>query len=86
MSIDVSADRAAYFLLVSCLDYSPTLRTEVTYSSETSVNFQWTIQCYIQENRSIPTYSILGRKEHANMQNLGDSSICCDNIKMDLKT
>jgi hypothetical protein len=33
------------FMLVSCLAYSLTVRMEAIRSSETLVNFQWTIQC-----------------------------------------
>jgi hypothetical protein len=35
------------FILVPCLVYFSTLKTEATCSSETSVDFQWTIRCYI---------------------------------------
>jgi hypothetical protein len=34
----------ACFTLVSCLAYSPTLKKEAIYSSETSADFQWTTQ------------------------------------------
>jgi hypothetical protein len=44
------------FTLVSCLDYSSTLKIEATYSSETSFDFQWT---YIQEDRNFLPYILL---------------------------
>jgi hypothetical protein len=34
---------ATCFMLVSCLAYSLTLKMEATCSSETSVDFKWTI-------------------------------------------
>jgi hypothetical protein len=40
------------FSLVSCLAYSSTLMMEAACSSETSVDFQWTTQCYIPEDRA----------------------------------
>jgi hypothetical protein len=36
---------------VFCLAYSSTQKTEATCSSETSVDFQRTTRCYIQEDR-----------------------------------
>jgi hypothetical protein len=38
---------------VSCLAYSPTLKMEVIYSSETSVDFQWITCSYISEDRAL---------------------------------
>jgi hypothetical protein len=38
------------FNLVSCLAYSLMLKMEAIYSSETSVNFQWTTRRYIPED------------------------------------
>jgi hypothetical protein len=40
---------SAGFMLLSCLAYSSNLKIQVTYSSETSDDFQWTTQCYIPE-------------------------------------
>jgi hypothetical protein len=40
---------ATYFMLVSFLDYSSSLKTEMTCSLETSVDFQQTTWRYIQE-------------------------------------
>jgi hypothetical protein len=40
-------------LLASCSAYSSTLKTEVTYSSETSVYCQWTAWCYVPEDRTL---------------------------------
>jgi hypothetical protein len=37
------------FTLVSCLTYSSTLKMEATCSSETSVDYQWTIRRYMPE-------------------------------------
>jgi hypothetical protein len=38
--------------LVSCLAFSSTLKMEATWSSEMSVDFQWTTQRYILEDRN----------------------------------
>jgi hypothetical protein len=43
----------ACFMLVCCLDYSSTLKTEATCSSETSVDFQWTKRRYIPDDTSL---------------------------------
>jgi hypothetical protein len=40
---------ATGFALVSCLAYSLTQKTEATSSSEISVDFQQTTQCYIPD-------------------------------------
>jgi hypothetical protein len=42
----------AYFMLVSCLAYSSTLKMEVSCYSKTSVDFQRTTQRYIPKDRS----------------------------------
>jgi hypothetical protein len=44
---------ATCFMLVSCLAYSPNLKMVVTCSSEMYVDLQWTIQCYIPEDRTL---------------------------------
>jgi hypothetical protein len=44
------ASRATYFMFVSCLAYYSTLKMEVTCSSKTLVDFQWTTQEYIPED------------------------------------
>jgi hypothetical protein len=44
------------FTLVSCFAYSSTMKTEATCSSETSVDFQRTTQCYIAEDRTLHTH------------------------------
>jgi hypothetical protein len=44
---------ATWFMLVSCMVYSATLKMEATSSSETSVDFQWTTRRYIPENRTL---------------------------------
>jgi hypothetical protein len=41
------------FTQASCLAYSSTLKMEATYSSETSVDFQWTTWHYIQGDRTL---------------------------------
>jgi hypothetical protein len=41
------------FMLVSCLAYSLTLKMEAIYSSEMSVDFQWTTQHYIPEDSTL---------------------------------
>lgn len=43
---------AACFMMVSCLAYSCTLKTEVTHSFKTLVDVQWTIQHYLPEVRT----------------------------------
>jgi hypothetical protein len=40
----------ACFMLVSCLAYSSTLKMEVVCSSEMSVDFHQTLQCYTPED------------------------------------
>jgi hypothetical protein len=40
------------FMLVSWLDYSSTLMLEETCSSESSVDFYWTIKQFIEEDRT----------------------------------
>jgi hypothetical protein len=44
------------FRLISCLTYSSTVKMEAACSSETSVDFQHTTWCYIQENITIQAY------------------------------
>lgn len=44
-----SQRKATYFMLVSCLAYTQTLKKEVTCFSETSVNFYLTTRHYITE-------------------------------------
>jgi starvation-inducible outer membrane lipoprotein len=46
---------ATCVMLVSCLS-SSTLKMEATCSSKTLVNFQWTAQHYIQEDRTFGGY------------------------------
>jgi hypothetical protein len=43
------------FVLVSCLAYSSTLKilVDTTYTSETSVDFQWTAWRYVPEDRNL---------------------------------
>jgi hypothetical protein len=48
--------------LASCLTYSLTLKME-TCSSKTSVNLQWTIWCYIPEDRNLIISSLLLQPE-----------------------
>jgi hypothetical protein len=43
------------FTLVSFPNYSSTLKMEVTYSPETSVDFQRTTRSYIPEDRTLRT-------------------------------
>jgi hypothetical protein len=40
-------------MVVSCLGYSWTLKMESTCSSETPVDFKWTIQRYIQRDTTL---------------------------------
>jgi hypothetical protein len=43
-------------IVVSCLAHSSTLKMEVTCSFEMSVNFQWTTQYYIADDRILYIY------------------------------
>jgi hypothetical protein len=45
--------QAERLTLVSCLVYSSILKIYATCSSETSVDFQWTTQCHIPEDRTL---------------------------------
>jgi hypothetical protein len=44
---------ATCFMVVSCLAFSLTMKMEATGSSEMPVDFQWTMQCYISEDRTL---------------------------------
>jgi hypothetical protein len=44
---------ATCFMLVSCMDYSSTLKMEMTCSSKTSVEFQQTIGPYNPKDRTL---------------------------------
>jgi hypothetical protein len=48
-----SGSKNKLFLLVSCSSYSSTLNMEVTCSSVTLVDFQWTTWHYIPEDRNL---------------------------------
>jgi hypothetical protein len=50
---------ATYLTLVSLLAYSSTLKMEATCSFETSVDFQWTIRCYIPEDTTLQPENLL---------------------------
>jgi hypothetical protein len=54
----VSCLLATCFMLVSCMAYSLNLKMEVTCSSETSVDFQWTAWRYIPEDRTLHTFYV----------------------------
>jgi hypothetical protein len=47
------ADLVTCFMLVSCLTYSSTLKTEETCLSETSVDFQRTTMHYVTKDRTL---------------------------------
>jgi hypothetical protein len=47
------APLATFVRLVSCSAFSSNLNMEVTCSSETSVDFQWTTRRYIAEGRTL---------------------------------
>jgi hypothetical protein len=49
---------ATCFILVSCLAYFLTLKMEATYSTETSVDFQWTTQRYFAENNAMNAFNV----------------------------
>jgi hypothetical protein len=51
--LDIMPYSPPAFKLIFCLAYSLTLETKVTCSSKISVDFQWTIWCYIQEDRTL---------------------------------
>jgi hypothetical protein len=46
------------FTLVSSLAHSSNLKMQAACRSETSIGFQWTIRCYIREDRSLNTQNI----------------------------
>jgi hypothetical protein len=50
---------AAWFTLVSCLAYSLTLKIEAICSSKMSVDFPWTTQHYIPEDRKNSSVTIV---------------------------
>jgi hypothetical protein len=50
---------STYFKLVSCLDYSLTLKMEAIYSSETSVHVQLPAGSYIPKDRIIHNHRII---------------------------
>jgi hypothetical protein len=52
------------FMLVSCLAYSLSLKMEVTCSTETSVDFQWTTHCYIPGDRTLHDNDCENLKSH----------------------
>jgi hypothetical protein len=45
--------QAEPFRMDFCLAYPSTLKAEAIYSSETSVDFQWTTRCYVPEGRTL---------------------------------
>jgi hypothetical protein len=47
------------FMLVSCLAYSSTPNTKATCSSKLAVDFQWTTQHYIPEERILHNLNVL---------------------------
>jgi hypothetical protein len=46
-------------LLVSCRAYSLTLKMKATCSSQILDDFQWTIWCYILEDRTVIKHSLI---------------------------
>jgi hypothetical protein len=59
----VEAVLAACFMLLSCLAYSSTPKTETTCSSETSVHFQRTTRCYIAEGKKSLDTVLVGKRK-----------------------
>jgi hypothetical protein len=55
---------AACFLLVSCLAYSSALKIERVRPSETSVNYYWAAQLYMQEDNILHSHSIEPQLQH----------------------
>jgi hypothetical protein len=49
---------ATCFMLVSCLAYSSSMMMEVTFSSDTIVDFQQTMQHYATEDKTVRTIYI----------------------------
>jgi hypothetical protein len=43
----------ACFMLFSCFGYFPTLKIEEIHSFETLVDFSWTVQLYVSEDRTL---------------------------------
>jgi hypothetical protein len=64
---------ATWFTLVSCLIYSSTLMMEGKCSSETSVDFQWTTQHYIPEDRTLQNHCCENLKSYINNHYFQDS-------------
>jgi hypothetical protein len=62
------------FTLVSCLACSLTLKTEVTCSSKTSVDFKWTTWLYIPEDRTLHSKECVLR----NVLGCAENYICCN--------
>jgi hypothetical protein len=61
------ADRALFsvsFMLVSCFTYTSTMKMEAICSSKTYVDFHWTIQPYILEDRTLQIYRLTTVHEH----------------------
>jgi hypothetical protein len=64
-STDISeeqAELATCFMLVFCLAYSSTLKTETTCSSETSVHFQRTTRRYVSEGITLLVLYLFNRQ------------------------
>jgi hypothetical protein len=55
-------------MLVSCLAHSSILKVEVTCSSETSADYQWTTWPYISEDRTVHNPTIIQRLFEERMQ------------------
>jgi hypothetical protein len=55
---------ATCLALISCLDYSITLKIETICSSETSIDFQRTIWSHIPENRTLHNHRCKGLKSY----------------------
>jgi hypothetical protein len=59
----LTAPLAACFVLVSCLAYALILKTDVTSSCETSVDFQQATQHYVPEGRTLHNHCFLAKHQ-----------------------
>jgi hypothetical protein len=67
--------KSACFKLVSCFDYSPTLKMEASCSYETSVDFQWIAWRYMPEDRTLRNNLCQSFKSYIPKNDLGTEII-----------
>jgi hypothetical protein len=61
---------AACFMIVACFNYSLILKMDPTFSSKMSVDFHQTTQCYIPENRTLPSHHCKNLKSNFNFSSV----------------